>query len=48
LDVLISGSSTVDRWIKEGKLVVTTRTDVACSGLGIEVRAGARKPDIGS
>ena len=48
LDVLISGSSPVDRWIKEGKLVATTRTDVARSGIGVEVRAGARKPDISS
>jgi molybdate transport system substrate-binding protein len=47
-DVLISGSSPVDRWIKEGKLVATTRTAVARSGLGVEVRAGARKPDISS
>jgi molybdate transport system substrate-binding protein len=48
LDVLISGSSPVDRWIKEGKLVAPTRTDIARSGIGVEVRAGARKPDISS
>jgi molybdate transport system substrate-binding protein len=48
LDVLISGSSPVDRWIQEGKLVATTRTDVARSGIGVEVRAGTRKPDISS
>ena len=48
MDVLISGSSPVDRWIKEGKLVATSRTDVARSGIGVGVRAGARKPDISS
>ena len=48
LDVLVSGSSPVDRWIREGKLVAETRTDIARSGIGVEVRAGARKPDISS
>jgi molybdate transport system substrate-binding protein len=47
-DVVISGTSPVDRWIKEGKLVATTRTDLARSGIGVTVRAGARKPDISS
>src|SRR5262249_55346600 len=46
LDVLVSGS--VDQWIKEGKLIAATRTDIARSGIGVEVRAGARKPDISS
>jgi molybdate transport system substrate-binding protein len=48
LDIMISGSSPVDRWIEEGKLVAATRTDIARSGIGVEVRAGARKPDISS
>jgi molybdate transport system substrate-binding protein len=48
LDVLISGSSPIDEWVKEGKLVAATRTDIARSGIGVEVRAGARKPDISS
>ena len=47
-DILISGSAPVDRWIKEGKLIAATRTDIARSGIGVEVRAGARKPDISS
>ena len=46
LDLLITGST--PEWIKEGKLVAATRTDVARSGIGVEVRAGARKPDIRS
>ena len=47
-DLLVSGVAPVDRWIKEGKLVAETRTDIARSGIGVEVRAGARKPDISS
>jgi molybdate transport system substrate-binding protein len=47
-DVLISGSSSVDEWIKAGKLVAETRTEIARSGIGVGVRAGARKPDISS
>ena len=47
-DVLISGSGPVDSWIKDGKIIAATRTDVVRSGIGVEVRAGARKPDISS
>lgn len=45
-DVLISGSTPVDEWIRDGRLVATTRTDLARSGIGVEVRAGRPKPDI--
>ena len=45
-DVLISGSVPVDEWIRDGRLVAMTRTDVARSGIGVEVRAGSPKPDI--
>ena len=47
-DILISGSSSVDDWIKDGKIIAETRTDIARSGIGVEVRTGARKPDISS
>jgi hypothetical protein len=47
-DVVISGSSTIDAWIKEGRLVAETRTDIARSSIGVEVRVGAAKPDISS
>jgi molybdate transport system substrate-binding protein len=47
-DVLISGSSPVDQWIRDGRIVPETRTDIARSGVGVEVRAGAPKPDISS
>ena len=47
-DVLISGSGPVDDWIKNGRIIAVTRTDIARSGIGVEVRAGARRPDISS
>ena len=47
-DVLISGSTTVDEWISAGRVVVASRTDLARSGIGLAVRAGAPNPDLGS
>ena len=47
-DVLISGSTTVDEWIRAGRVRATTRTDLARSGIGLAVRSGNPKPDIGS
>ena len=47
-DLLISGSSPVDEWIKRGRIVAATRSDIARSGIGVEVRAGAPRPDISS
>ncbi|MGP0089720.1 MAG: molybdate ABC transporter substrate-binding protein [Xanthobacteraceae bacterium] len=34
--------------IKEGKVIADTRTNLVRSGIGVEVRAGAPKPDISS
>src|SRR5713101_470628 len=47
-DILISGSPTVDQFIKDGKIIAETRTNISRSGIGVEVRAGAPKPDISS
>jgi molybdate transport system substrate-binding protein len=47
-DLLISGSSPIDEWIRDGRLVKETRTPIARSGIGVEVKAGAPKPDISS
>ena len=38
----------IDDLIREGKLVAATRVDVARSGIGVAVRAGAPKIDISS
>src|SRR6266850_771400 len=47
-DVLFIGPEIVDGFIKQGKIVPGTRTNVARAGLGVAVRAGSPKPDIGS
>ena len=38
----------IDALIKEGKIVASTKADVAYSGIGVGVRRGAPKPDISS
>ena len=48
LDLLISVPAPVEGWTKGGKLVATTRTEISRSGIGVEVRAGAPRPDIHS
>jgi molybdate transport system substrate-binding protein len=47
-DVAVSPPSTIDALIKNGHVVADTRTDLVRSGVGVAVRAGAPKPDIGS
>ena len=47
-DVLILRSDYVDAFIKDGRLLAETRTDLVRTGIGVEVRSGALKPDIGS
>ena len=45
-DVLITGSVPIDEWIRDGRIAAMTRTEIARSGIGMEVRAGSPKPDI--
>jgi len=45
-DVLITGSDPIDDWIRDGRIVAETRTVIARSGIGVEVRTGGPKPDI--
>lgn len=48
VDLVIIGTSSLDELIKLGKIEPGSRVDFARSGVGVAVRAGARKPDISS
>jgi molybdate transport system substrate-binding protein len=47
-DLVIMAGPSIDELIKLGKIVPGSRVDLAKSGVGAAVRAGAAKPDIGS
>ena len=47
-DIVILPVAQIDDLLKQGKLVAGSRTDVAKSGVGVAVRAGAPKIDIRS
>ncbi|HZM62399.1 MAG TPA: substrate-binding domain-containing protein [Vicinamibacterales bacterium] len=47
-DLLISTAGPIDALVREGELIEDTRATFAKSGIGVEVRKGARKPDISS
>jgi molybdate transport system substrate-binding protein len=47
-DIIITGSAPLDGLIEGGRILAGTRTDIARSGIGVEVRAGAPRPDISS
>lgn len=47
-DLVIVGAPDIDAFIKDGKMVPGSRVDVANSGVGMAVKAGAPKPDISS
>lgn len=48
VDAVIMVGYALDNLIKEGKVMADSRADLARSGIGMAVRAGAPKPDIGS
>ena len=45
-DLLIMSGPSIDEHLKDGKLVAASRVDLAKSGVGVGVKAGAPKPDI--
>jgi molybdate transport system substrate-binding protein len=45
-DLVIMAAAAVDDLIRQGRVVPGSRIDLVRSGIGIAVRAGARKPDI--
>jgi molybdate transport system substrate-binding protein len=47
-DLIIMAGPAIDDFIKSGTIVPGSRVDLAKSGVGVGVRAGAPKPDIGS
>jgi molybdate transport system substrate-binding protein len=47
-DLAILTAEAIEDLIKRGKVVAGSRVDLASSGIGVAVRKGASKPDIGS
>ena len=47
-DLIIVSSTELDELTKQGKIATGSRLDIATSGIGVAVRAGAPKPDISS
>jgi molybdate transport system substrate-binding protein len=45
-DLAISPSDVIDQEIAQGKIAASTRIDIAKTGLGVGMRAGARKPSL--
>jgi len=48
VDVVILPDATLDEMIEDGKVIAGSRVALARSAIGMAVRAGASKPDIGS
>lgn len=48
VDVVVLASNAIDQLVSEGHLLSGSRVDVARSGIGVAVRSGGPRPDIGS
>jgi molybdate transport system substrate-binding protein len=48
VDLVIMAAGAIDELIKLGKIAAGSRVDLAKSGVGVAVRAGAPRPDISS
>jgi molybdate transport system substrate-binding protein len=47
-DLVLTSAPDIDGFIKDGKVVAGSRTDLMKVGVGIAVKAGAPKPDVSS
>jgi molybdate transport system substrate-binding protein len=47
-DIFVGPPAQINQLIQNGKITAESRTPIAKSGIGVEVRAGAPKPDISS
>jgi molybdate transport system substrate-binding protein len=45
-DLVITGAAPIDEWIRDGRIVAKTRTEIARAGIGVAVKAGSPRPDI--
>ena len=48
VDLVIMAGAGLDRLIGEGRIAAGSRVDLARSGIGVAVRAGAARPDLSS
>ncbi len=48
VDVVVLASNAIDQLVTDGRLRANSRIDIARSGMGIAVRSGRARPDIGS
>ena len=47
-DLVIVGAPDIDAFVKDGKLTPGSRVDIASTGVGMAVKAGAPKPNMSS
>src|SRR5438105_3954396 len=47
-DLIVASSSAIDDLIRNGKIENGSRVDIARSGIGVAVRRGTPRPEIGS
>jgi molybdate transport system substrate-binding protein len=47
-DLVMISATELDELIRQGKIVAGSRVDIAKSGIGIAVRKGAPRPDVGT
>lgn len=47
-DLVIATGAAIDELVTRGKVIAGSRVDLASAGIGVCVRVGARRPDVGS